>query len=521
MQTESLSLENPKSEKEIREEQSKKVIEFLDKSHAFEYFKKLLSEEDIEKPDFDSFKDFLIRINGIARNIPIHERYIDGENVHIAGYVDTDEVLRHEDKEDVLRNGYEKILNLHNHQDIKYVLPALINAVHLFMDGNGRTSRIIHLLLSDHSTKEEFLIETEKALGVDGRYNSLDINPGFIKSELRKIILKKHGWNFDDEVPQCLGLIKNGINGSERTGDQAYKTNKDAKKVFDLYSDESLYILTAINMLLGDEGIKNVTGEFDMISPIKMFEILKPEDWVQILDNFYILKKEQAELLVDIFVEPEKYKVSDNDTKTVKDLFIEKIKTQRWTELVHIVDEFSKEDPIPMDEGIKESVVSLMAHGFRTKASCFGHLDEEDSKPYPWIAIRGDAAVDALFDDERIQENNTRYFDEAIEGKELLTQDERNEIEQLQNRIRVSKENERQRLLCFLAEFYSTRVVEPGIKLTVSPFIGWLCSSEVVDADRDEVKDETPVVELEAKLERYREEMIAFTQFMKNKFFKQ
>ena len=513
MSTES-SLENPKSEQEIREEQSKKVIEFLDKSHAFEYFKKLLSEDHTEKPDFDSFKDFLIRINGIARDIPIHERYIDGEDVYIAGYVDTDEVLRHEDKEDVLRDGYEKILKLHNHKDIKYALSALINAVHLFVDGNGRTSRVIHLLLSDYSTKEEFLIETYKALGIDGRYDSFDINPGFIESELRKIILKKHGWDFDDGMPQGLGLIKNGINGSERKGDQVYKTNKDAKKVFDLYSNESLYVLTAIHMLLGDEGIKNVTGEFDMISPIKMFEILKSEDWVQIIDNFYILKKEQVELLVDIFVEPEKYKADDNDTKTVKDLFIEKIKTQKWNELVHMVDEFSREDPFPIDEGIKESVVSLMAHGFRTDASCFGHLNEEDSKPYPWVAIRGDARIDALFDDERISENNAKYFDEVIEGKELLTQDERDEIKQLQNRIRVSKENERQRLLGFIEEFYSKHNTEPGIRLTVSS-LGWLCSEENIDRDREERLDD----DLEAKLERYREEMIAFTQFMKDKFF--
>lgn len=190
------------------------------------------------------------------------------------------------------------------------------------------------------------------------------------------------------------------------------------------------------------------------------------------------------------------------------------IKTQRWTELAHIVDEFSREDPIPMDEGIKESVVSLMAHGFRTEASCFGHLNEEDSKPYPWIAIRGDAAIDALFDDERIQENNTKYFDEDIEGKELLTQDERDEIKQLQARVKASKENERQRLLGFIAEFYPTRVVEPGIKLTVSPF-GWLCSEENIDRDREERRDD----DLEIKIEKYRAEMKAFTQFMKNKFF--
>ena len=60
-----------------------------------------------------------------------------------------------------------------------------------------------------------------------------------------------------------------------------------------------------------------------------MLEALSPEQWQRMLDNFYQLKKEQVETLVDIFTYPEKYPVSDDDQETLRDLFISKIKEHK------------------------------------------------------------------------------------------------------------------------------------------------------------------------------------------------
>ena len=160
--------------------------------------------------------------------------------------------------------------------------------------------------------------------------------------------------------------------------------------------------------------------------------------------------------------------------------FIEKSKIEKWKELVHTVDVFNHEDPIPMDEGIKETVVSLMAHNFNTAASCFGHVNTEDGTPFPWVAIRGDKTVDALLEDEHMEKLNERYFSEDAEDVKLLSQEEIAKVQQVQKIIKESKENERQRLLKYLNEFYSGHEAEPGIKLTVIADFCWLCPEDEV-----------------------------------------
>ncbi|MFA7252660.1 MAG: hypothetical protein WC027_02280 [Candidatus Paceibacterota bacterium] len=325
-----------KTEEEIRAEQAQKVVKFLDKIRAYEYVKKLLNNKvDTETLNFNDFEDFLIRLNGITRDIPMDERTVDGEKVYLSGFIEDIQVPRHEDKEGILQYAYEQAPNI-NKEDLKYFLPAVINAVHLFSDGNGRTSRIVHLLLRDYHTKEEFESELQKALGKFGRSRSFDINPGLINYELHEEVLKKHGWVYSEENPQgVLGPIKFGIASAEnRELEKENPAYESAQKLLSLYSNNSQYILTAIFMEFGDE-VKSLMSEFGeeripRISPKKMFQILSIKQWESILDNFYRLKKEQAETLIDIFVEPEKYRVNDNNKgELLRDLFIRKIETKK------------------------------------------------------------------------------------------------------------------------------------------------------------------------------------------------
>jgi len=69
-----LSLEN-----KLRADRAEKAIEFIDRANCFEFVKDLMNNK--TEINFEQFKDFLIRINGIVRNIPIKERSIDGQDV--------------------------------------------------------------------------------------------------------------------------------------------------------------------------------------------------------------------------------------------------------------------------------------------------------------------------------------------------------------------------------------------------------------------------------------------------------
>lgn len=309
------------SEEQFRIRQAERVVKFLERIGALEYAKSILSnEQNEETPTFDEFKEFLKRINGIARDIPIYERKFDGEKVYIDYPLGDEGMPRHEDKEDILAYAYEARTHIDT-EDIKYMLPAVINAVHLFRDGNGRMSRILHLLLKENSSGEDIKL----ALGKSGRWDSFDINPGIISFEIECIVLGKHGWIFKNNKPKRLGVIETGASHYEADHlDQSHPSYKEAEKLFCLYGKDSQYVLTAIHMLLDDEGVQNISSNYsgrNRISPQKMLDALKPEQWQKIIDNFYQLKKEHAETLVDIFVEPDKFIYDEKSGETLKDMF--------------------------------------------------------------------------------------------------------------------------------------------------------------------------------------------------------
>ena len=206
----------------------------------------------------------------------------------------------------------------------------------MFADGNGRTSRILHQLLSEHASEEEFLSETQKALGKYGRFESADINTELINFELKREVLKKHDWNFDDlTAPEGKLDNKNfrftSLEAHNMSNDENIVLPKEVKEFFDLEEKNKHYAVTAIYMLLGERIEELFTDKYkreNEISPLKMVEVLTTEEWHNLVDNMYELKKEQVEDLVKIFKNPKGYETEDGKM-TLKDLFIEKIQKRK------------------------------------------------------------------------------------------------------------------------------------------------------------------------------------------------
>src|SRR5262245_12360662 len=97
METLSSKTSQEKPEEQLRQEQAEKLIGFLQRINATAYIQDIVSKNE-SAPDFKEFKDFLVRINGIARDIPVRQRTPDGKNVEIKGFVDTVNLPRQEDK---------------------------------------------------------------------------------------------------------------------------------------------------------------------------------------------------------------------------------------------------------------------------------------------------------------------------------------------------------------------------------------------------------------------------------------
>lgn len=311
---------------ENRGEQAEKVIEFLSRSGIYEYVEKLTNKKELDNlPDFEIFKDFLIRLNGLIRDIPIAERDFDGETVHLSGAMGYVLMPKHEDKKELLRHAFDSLQKV-DQEDVAYLLPAVINALHLFNDGNGRTSRIFHLLLRKYPDKETFLGEARNALGESGRYNSFDINPGLIDIDIESAVLKIHGWELKSDGKLDLsGHFM--VAAVEDRFDEKHPFLDSAKQLLNIRRADSLYLREAIEEALGERVNKVITeyGKRKMISPYKMLGILSGEDWEKIFENYYQLKREHINTLVDIFVSPKHYRSIPEPSKTVKDYFVQKI----------------------------------------------------------------------------------------------------------------------------------------------------------------------------------------------------
>jgi hypothetical protein len=216
-------------------------------------------------------------------------------------------------------------------------------------------------------------------------------------------------------------------------------------------------------------------------------------------------------------------------------------KKQRWDEMARKIDAlkdgfdldgkywasmwFSQEEGgLPIDEGIKDTVTVLNLLGFKTSASCEGHIGLHG---YPWVSFaKPEVEIEELMDKCRMISNAMRERETAIQEKyptlsrkeaiykecdeelnrlhfELL--DVLNEMERLSKNNLISLKN-------LLATFYEQRSGQHDAVINIIEFGG---PDEFAIASiggawqivRDEATKAT-------KLKEYQDEMRRFTEFL-------
>lgn len=180
------------------------------------------------------------------------------------------------------------------------------------------------------------------------------------------------------------------------------------------------------------------------------------------------------------------------ENSTEKELLWEKLQQ----EAAKITDGLGKE----IDGGIKETVVALWVHGFTTTASCEGHIGW--GEPAPWVDI-GEAPSKEIL--KLVQKNPSKTIDDLVAIPQV-------------RQLNAKNLQEAERILKILDEFYKSRSVPIHQRLTIStvnlygefrlePYgvrLRWLYRGSKEEADR---------------LKIYQEEMKAFTEFLKGKYF--
>lgn len=363
------SLENPGLPE--RDAQAEKLVTFLDKIKAKETFNTEANKREfIENMSFEEFKEWLQRLNGILRDIPINDRGFHDQDVMLEPNPElsgtfralmpesvTEYTPKLEDKEDLLGELFTLVQDMANRDcvmtDIATLVSAGVNAIHSFDDGNGRTSRLLHFLLTtNYSGDPDQIHNLKNLLGEKGRI-FLNIDPScakeatvdFIFSNILKIdtsdkntptslsefIIRGNGEEMEDLLkenipPEFIDAFQKHIigDGSELGFFAVYEFLKEKDEL-----DQVAYPIHENGQL-----------EYTLLRIADLVRFLKPEEYREILDRYWKMKKLSVSILMNSLSNPQNYVlegtrgVDIQKGQTIKDYFIRELdRKQKVTSL--------------------------------------------------------------------------------------------------------------------------------------------------------------------------------------------
>lgn len=336
--------EHVKSEEEIdREKRSKVLLRFFRSAENIEplhgrTIEEVFSTEEekrgfIQSLETDEFIELLNGINGILRDKEQAGWEMDGENVLVTSLLGQPYLPpRQEDKAGLLADVLERTKEMdrrdQDFKDIALLVSSTLNAIHPYLDANGRTSRLLYLFLTknfNNETQEELVA----VLGSEGRHE-FDINPGLIGHEITEVIIKEIGASNDDinsERMQTFWGSFPDLQFSERISE------KDQALFLHLLKNDKMYLFFAVFQYLQDkEDRDQYLRKYPEHSVILLDILSKNLDQGaldQILQNYKDLKKRYVEVLIDSIADSknDKYQIEhDGERISLKDLFVLRMK---------------------------------------------------------------------------------------------------------------------------------------------------------------------------------------------------
>lgn len=304
---------------------------FSDEEHRREFLKNLSTEE---------FTQLLEGLNGILRDKKKEDWKMDGQDVGVGGNIFTGlEYIspRQEDKPELLDKLLSSVKKMNEEgkdlKDIALAVSATINAIHPFLDGNGRTSRFIYSILTAGFNKEQIKKILSKSATFDG--TEINIDPGLVKTKI------------DDMVEADLDIANPEINkdkilGMRMGGDElkfAEEIDEKQKELFiNLYDTDKDYLLWGIFKFFQDnpnldkeQYLKQIEGG-SVVLASSLTRNLDQEKLNRILLNYRELKKKYVEKIIGSIANPDKedYQIEiDGQKIPLKNYFENRIEAER------------------------------------------------------------------------------------------------------------------------------------------------------------------------------------------------
>lgn len=190
----------------------------------------------------------------------------------------------------------------------------------------------------------------------------------------------------------------------------------------------------------------------------------------------------------------------ENPSTHISSERIHQEKEQGWQERLKDVDQLADKLGLGVDEGIKETVAAFHVFEINTIASHEGKIDRY---PVPYIDVE---SADIAELDRRL---------EGLEDKE--GEESEREAESIREEILRRNLAERKKIIPLLEEFYSERKVPYEVRLGIdSKARGW---SRIQSQGAEFQEIESDDAARKQRLRLFQEEMRAFTDFLKGKYF--
>ncbi len=300
-------------------------IELLSDEHKF--------REWITNVSAEEFEEHLVRINGILREIKIKDRAVDGHTVELSSEFTGTSYLppTPEDKKVLIQTAFEKAKTL-NSKDAGLLIYFTLQAVHPFLDGNGRTGRLVYLLLESnangHSLSNNDIVSFLKHEGETGQGRKLfekKVRSPEKVYEVISLILARAELSEEtlDGVSRVYSALQAGAVGFEND-QMTLETKTKLEKLCaeggsGNISFRDIVLVKFVENKKFDEKYfkKNTEKKLLIVDGEKIFEELSEYDALELISLFQEMKKSFCERIIDVIANSAEYKFIDG--KTVKD----------------------------------------------------------------------------------------------------------------------------------------------------------------------------------------------------------
>jgi len=287
----------------------------------------------------EEYRQMITGINGILRGKGKEEWDMDGNGVSLTfeGGVSGHVFPHDKDKKEIIDKSWEgaRIMNTENRdlEDIGILLGSMLVETHPFADGNGRTSRLVYLMVKNGYSKD-MEQQLQEVLGEFGRE---EVDTALDKRYINALFEEKYGRS-NEEVNQynIAGIFPNQ-DGDAFASLEFPSTVGDETKEAIIQGGRTDYrvFTAAVFRFLGshpeinvDDCIK-VFGERRIFLLQNLLSQINKEKTEELATNYWDIKKQYTEDMIDIFVHPDKpeYKVEhEGKEMRMADFFKERIR---------------------------------------------------------------------------------------------------------------------------------------------------------------------------------------------------